>query len=299
MGCILGRGHTFQLRIPRHTKTPKTSSDFPLFVRAMRPLSSQRCVRFGVFELNLQTRELRKEGIKIKVGPQAFRILALLLEHPGQIRTREEIRQQLWGMDTFVNFDQSLNKAIHQLREAVGDSASNPRYIETVAGRGYRFIYFEQNSTQVNRKPRRKLRSIAVLPFATNPATPEMDLLGKRIVEKIIDTICRMGKLRVLAYSTVQQYREREFSPCALGQNLLVQVVAAGEIIRPNDELLLHVELIDTGDGTQLWGAQFRERYGDVCGCPEKVAARICDQLRPILAGRRRKGGEKQPRNAA
>lgn len=271
----------------------------PLFVRAMKPLRGQPCVRFGLFELNLQTRELRKQGVKVKLGQHAFRILALLLEHPGQIRTREEIRQQLWGTDTFVNFDPSLNKAIHQLREAMGDPCGNPHYIETVAGRGYRFIYFEQNSQQASRKPKRKLRSVAVLPFATEPVTPEMDLLSKRIVEKVIDTISQMPKLRVLAYSTVQLHREREADPCTLGQDLLVQAVALGEIIHPDDELLLHVELIDTDDGTQLWGVQFREGYADVCACPEKVADRICDQLRPILTRRIGSGREKRSRNAA
>ncbi len=121
-------------------------------------------LNFGLFDLNLQTGELRKQGLKIKLGRHAFRVLALLLEHPGQLRTREEIRQQLWDTDTFVNFDQSVNKAIHQLREALGDPASNPHYIETVAGRGYRFIYFAQASSQATRKQIRQLASIAVLP---------------------------------------------------------------------------------------------------------------------------------------
>jgi len=70
-------------------------------------------LNFGLFDLNLQTGELRKQGLKIKLGRHAFRVLALLLEHPGQLRTREEIRQQLWDTHTFVNFDQSVNKAIH------------------------------------------------------------------------------------------------------------------------------------------------------------------------------------------
>ena len=97
-------------------------------------------IRFGVFEINPRTSELRKQGLKIKLGQQAFKLLLLLVERPGEIRTREELRHQLWPADTFVDFEHSLNKAIHVLREGLGDSASSPRYIETVAGLGYRFI---------------------------------------------------------------------------------------------------------------------------------------------------------------
>lgn len=99
-----------------------------------------RLLRFGVFEVDLQAHELRKGGLKIKIHEQPFQILTALLEHPGEIVTREEIRQKLWAVDTFVNFDQSLNTAVNKLREALGDSAESPRFIETVPRRGYRFL---------------------------------------------------------------------------------------------------------------------------------------------------------------
>src|SRR5712692_8881166 len=130
----------------------------------MKPSDKSPCVRFGWFDLNTQSGELRKQGIRVKLGQHAFKILTVLLERPGQLLTREEIRQKPSGPDTFVDFEQSLNKAIHQLREALGDPAGNPHYIETVAGRGYRFIYFAQASSQATRKQIRQLASIAVLP---------------------------------------------------------------------------------------------------------------------------------------
>lgn len=265
----------------------------------MKKEDSSSRVSFGLFELNLQTGELRKQGLKIKLGRHGFGVLALLLEHPGQLRTREEIRQQLWGTDTFVSFDQSVNKAIHQLREALGDPASNPHYIETVAGRGYRFIYFPQESTQAKRKQIRKLHSIAVLPFATEPADREIELLSKSIVKRLIDTISQTPGVRVLAYSTVQHYREQDLNPQTVGQNLPVRIVALGELTRSDNELHLHVELVDVGDGTQLWGAQFKESYTDFTAIPEKLADRICDQLRPILARKVGNGNNKAPQRAA
>jgi len=99
-----------------------------------------RVVRFGVFEVDLAAGELRKSGRRIRLQEQPFQILALLLERPGDIVTREQVRQKLWPADTFVDFDHSLNTAINKVREALGDSASSPRYVETLARRGYRFL---------------------------------------------------------------------------------------------------------------------------------------------------------------
>jgi cholera toxin transcriptional activator len=97
-------------------------------------------VRFLAFELDLVAGELRKGGVRIRLQEQPFQVLALLLERPGDLVTREELRQKLWPADTFVDFDHGLNTAINKLREALGDSASNPRYVETLARRGYRFL---------------------------------------------------------------------------------------------------------------------------------------------------------------
>ena len=97
-------------------------------------------VRFGLFEANLETGELRKSGIRIRIQAQPFRILSILLGRPGEVVTREEIQHRLWGNDTIVDFDHSLGTAINKIREALGDSAENPRFIETLARRGYRFI---------------------------------------------------------------------------------------------------------------------------------------------------------------
>jgi DNA-binding winged helix-turn-helix (wHTH) protein len=256
-------------------------------------------LRFGLFEFNFQTGELLRQGLKINLGQHALKLLALLLEHPGQLRTREELQQQLWGTNTFVNFDQSLNKAIHQLRQALGDPASSPHYIETVAGRGYRFIYFSQESQQATRKKSRSLHSLAVLPFVTEPSDRQMEVLNETIVERLIDTISQTPGVWVLAYGTVQRYREQELNPQMVGRDLLVRVVAVGKMTRPNDELLLHVELIDVEYGTQLWGAQFKESYADVLADPQKLADRICGQMQPILACKVSKGHPKGPRRAA
>lgn len=97
-------------------------------------------LRFGAFELDLGTAELRKSGITLNLPPQPLRILALLASHPGQLVTRELIQQEIWGSETFVDFEQGLNFAINKIRVALGDHADSPRYVETLPRRGYRFI---------------------------------------------------------------------------------------------------------------------------------------------------------------
>ena len=100
----------------------------------------RQVVRFGDFEANLRSSELRRHGLKVKLGAQSFQVLGLLLENPGEVVTREELRQKLWTEDTFVDFEAGLNSAIRRLRDALGDSADQPRFIETLPRRGYRFI---------------------------------------------------------------------------------------------------------------------------------------------------------------
>lgn len=101
---------------------------------------ARRIFRFGVFETDTASGELRKSGVRLRLQDQPFQVLIVLLEHAGDIVTREELRQKLWPADTFVDFDHSLNTIVNKLREVLGDSASSPRFIETLAKRGYRFL---------------------------------------------------------------------------------------------------------------------------------------------------------------
>src|SRR6266403_3755843 len=101
---------------------------------------SPRNVRFGVFEADMEAGELRKHGLRLKLSEQPFQILAILVARPGEVVSREELRERLWPGDTFVDFDHGLNNAVMRLREVLGDSSDRPRFIETLPRRGYRFI---------------------------------------------------------------------------------------------------------------------------------------------------------------
>src|SRR5580693_2098795 len=120
-------------------------------------------VHFGIFQLDLKAGELHKAGVKVKLQDQPFRVLALLVDRAGQVVTREELRRRVWPSNIYVDFDQGLNNAIKKVREALGDSADSPRFIETVARHGYRFIA-DVNAAPVlasklAREPQSELRS--------------------------------------------------------------------------------------------------------------------------------------------
>jgi DNA-binding winged helix-turn-helix (wHTH) protein len=104
------------------------------------PSTSSGIIRFGEFEVDLSAREVRREGHRVRLQEQPFRLLALLLQRPGEVVTREELQQALWPADTFVEFDHGLNTAIKKIRQALDDSAETPQFIETLPRQGYRFI---------------------------------------------------------------------------------------------------------------------------------------------------------------
>jgi len=118
-------------------------------------MPSDSPIRFAAFELQLETGELRKHGRKIKLPPKSFRLLALLAGRPGQLVTRDAIQRELWGADTFVDFEHGLNFCIRQIRSALGENAKKPRFIETLPRRGYRFIPEVSNhgDPQINNTP--------------------------------------------------------------------------------------------------------------------------------------------------
>ena len=140
--------------------------------------SPVRFIRFGLFEADLHAGELRKNGLKIKLQDQPFRVLSLLLERAGDVVTREEFREKLWSADTFVDFDHGLNAAVKKVRHALADSAENPRFVGTVARRGYRFIA-PVNGTGAAFPLERASHANGALPTSQEPAASPPHLAGE------------------------------------------------------------------------------------------------------------------------
>ena len=131
----------------------------------------KRIYRFGLYEADTRSGELRRNGVKQKIQGQPFEVLVALLERPGDVVTREELRQRLWPSDTFVDFDHSLNTAINKVRDVLGDTASNPRFLETIPKRGYRFIAPVQveGEDEKNIEPAAPIRSETAATVAAEP----------------------------------------------------------------------------------------------------------------------------------
>src|SRR5579863_2728694 len=138
------------------------------------PQSNSRITRFGVFELDLSAGELRKNGVKVRLQEQPFQVLAVLLERAGEVVSREELRQKLWPSDTFVDFDHSVNTAINKVREVLGDSASVPRYVETLPRRGYRFIAPVQTETAQTDTPPANAAPVILPSAKPAPSAPAL-----------------------------------------------------------------------------------------------------------------------------
>ncbi len=232
-----------------------------------------RIVRFGAFELDVRAGELRKGGRKIRLQEQPFQVLLMLLERPGDVVLREEIRKRLWPNDTFVQFTPSINATIQRLRKALGDSADEPRYVETVARRGYRLLEkVRDGGSDVQRlkgEPDsarstslvagvsgrgRVLNSIAVLPFANVSRDPDGDYLSEGITENIINSLSRIAQLRVIPRSAAFRYKGQDTDPQTIGRELKVSVVLAGRVTQRDETLVVSTEQVDVAEGSQLWG---------------------------------------------
>ena len=207
-----------------------------------KAVPSPSLVRFGTFEVDLLAGELRKAGVKLKLTGQPFQVLAILLERPGQVVTREELQKRLWP-DTFVDFDHNLNAAINKIREVLGDSAESPRFVETLPRRGYRFIGpltpFPADAGAQSSHVRRyvtvvaaflfllvlsgvgflrwrlarraaspsTIRSLAVLPLANLSADPSQQYLVDGLTEELMSEISQLHSLHVISRTSTVQFR--------------------------------------------------------------------------------------------
>jgi len=149
---------------------------------------SHELIRFGPFEVDLRNRRIRKHGLKIRLQDQPFQILQILLEHPGELVTREELQRQIWPADTFVDFEQGLNNAIKRLREALGDSAETPQFVETIPKHGYRFLA-ETHTNGSNGSTK-----IAEKPTAQMALTSTS--LGRRTIASLVETVSEYRRAR-------------------------------------------------------------------------------------------------------
>ena len=234
-------------------------------------------IHFGAYEINPVSGELRKDGMLVHLSRQSTQLLLLLLEEPGRIRTREELKRTLWMGEAFGDFDHGLNKCVYSLRAALGDLARSPRFIETLSGQGYRFIGALRVESAGAGAPRSwSEMPMAVMPFAV--ASADLSWLSAQIAAQVIDELSRVPGLRVMAYSQVRNLLPREDMQM-LQERFGVRAMILGDLKTEHNELYVHGEMVDSQDGTQLWGLHSRLllRRRD---CAESIAEGIVTRVK-------------------
>jgi len=240
--------------------------------------------RFGPFEIDLEGRRLLKSGKAITLREQSFQVLAALMERPGEIVTREELRKRLWSSDTFVDFEVALNSAVSRLRDALGDSANSPSFIETIPKRGYRFV-----------APIPKRPTLAVMPFVNQTGDAKDEYFSDGLTDELIRGLSRIQGLRVTAGSVVFRFKGQRCDARQIGKELGVEAVLEGSVWRTGDRVRISVNLVGVKDGFNLWAQRFNSNLDDVLSIQDEVCSAVAETMNIRLASQLPKA---HPRNA-
>ena len=238
--------------------------------------SSKAAVRFGPFELDQHAGELRKDGARIRLQDQPLQILQILLEQPGKVVTREELRQRIWPTDTFVDFDHGINNAIKRLREVLGDTAEASRYIETLPRRGYRFLQDVERTSSAE-------ASIAVLPFLSLSADPENEIFADGMSEEIINALTQVKELRVVARTSSFSFKGKHIDLREIGERLNVRTVLEGSVRRSGNRLRITAQLVNVSDGYHLWSERYDREMKDIFEVQDEISQSIVRRLEVTL----------------
>ena len=280
-------------------------------------------VHFGIFQIDLKARELHKAGVKVKLQEQPFRVLALLVERAGQVVTREELRQRVWPTDAYVAFDQGLNNAIKKVRDALGDSADSPRFVETLARHGYRFVAPVGALPQRHSEPqvRSDLRShwkfafiglasafllaalaywawhrsnagaptekviLAVLPFDSLGHDPDQEFFSDGLTEEMIAQLGKLNpeRLTVISRGSVARYKDSRLAANQIGRELHADYLVQGSVRRSADRVRITVQLIQVRDQTDLWAESYDRELKDILTLQDSVSRTIANQIHITL----------------
>lgn len=242
-------------------------------------------LRFGNFEFDPGSGELRKHRLAVRLTPQEKTLLRVLLETPVRVRTREELQRELWPDQEFLDFEHGLNKIVHSLRDALGDSGMNPRFIETVVGSGYRFIpgWLQPYSNDSSVLNCGKTYSIAVLPVMVKSTSSIRHFRAGRMISDLTDSFSAIAGLRVLAQGMVKSINTLGASPQSAGRSMGVRAVLSGELILHETTLFLRMELIDVFDGAQISAVSIERSSWSEQSVEKEVADEIVHHFRPVM----------------
>ena len=287
------------------------------------PVQSPQRICFRDFELDLTSGELHKGGQKVPLPPKAFDVLRCLVEHPGEVVTREDLRARLWAADTFVEFDDSLNHAVKKLRQALGDSAENPQFIETLPRHGYRFVA-SANTDNIpgGTKPKRRyavpvlvsglallalmaalaaydagslrrrlwghtaeppIRSLAVLPLSNLTGDPQQDYFADGMTDALITDLAKIRELKVISRTSVMPFRDSKKPLPEVARALGVDGILEGSVQRSSERVRITVQLIHAPSDTHVWSESYERDARDVLSLQADIAQAVAREVKVAL----------------
>jgi DNA-binding winged helix-turn-helix (wHTH) protein/tetratricopeptide (TPR) repeat protein len=244
---------------------------------------SERVVfRFGAFELDPEAADLRQHGDVVKLPPQPFKVLEVLVRRAGAVVTRAEIREHVWCDDTFVDFDQGLNFCIRQIREALGDTADAPRFIETLPRRGYRFLVPVTTSAHGHSAA---VTRLIVLPFRVLRPDPETEFLAFSLPDALTASLCGLESLVVRSSMAAAGFGS-EADPKRIAAEADIDVIVTGTLLRAGNAVRVTSQLTDASSGTLLWSQTAQAPVGDLFQVQDDLTQRIVASLSLPLTAR-------------
>jgi TolB-like protein/Tfp pilus assembly protein PilF len=242
-------------------------------------------VYFDCFEADLASGQLYKRGVRIPLRAKSFQVLTSLLNRAGEVVTREELRRRLWSQEVFVDFDNNLNTAIARLREALGDSAERPRFIETLPKRGYRFLgTVTEAASSLETHPPKRAR-LLVLPFVNLSGDPSQEYFSDAMTDEIITALANLASdhLAVIARTTAMHYKGSRKEVARIARELGVQYVVEGGVRRADDQVGINVQLIQTSDQTHLFAQRYNAEMHDIFNLHSRIAEALARHV-PTIA---------------
>lgn len=280
---------------------------------------SDRVYRFADYELHLAAGELRRGASVVRLQEKPLRLLTALLDHPQSIVTREQLRERMWDSRTVVDFEQGINVALKKVRDALGDDAEHPRLVETVAKRGYRLLVPVTVVTDVVPKrtrmprwafatvaavvlgivaftvyeigiaPRRptQIHSLAVLPLQDLSPDGAHEYFADGITEEVITNLAQTLPLRVISRTSVMQYKTTGKPITQIANELGVEAIVEGSVVRSGDRVSVTVQLIDAVEDRHLWAEKYERRVEDIMSIEAELSQAIAGQITGTLSQQR------------
>ncbi len=240
-------------------------------------------VRFDCYEVDLPCGQLYKRGIKITLREKSFEVLAALLERPGELVTREELKRRLWRDDVFVDFDNNLNTAIGRLREALNDSAEHPRFVETLPRRGYRFV---AELAAAPAEPPTVRARLVVLPLVNLSGNAADEYFSDAMTDEIITALARVAsrELAVIARTTAMHYKGSHKDAARIGRELDVDYIVEGSVRRTGEQVAINLQLIKAATQSHLFAQRYDTELRDIFDVQSCAAHDLARHI-PEIAG--------------